>query len=271
MSKNKTLGAPRSIKQEKDETGNDPIIVEACDWANSLLSQKGREIKHFLRDFSDGTNFLLLYQILTKKKLSVAWFENPKTISEKRKNVGALLMMLHNNRYIKPGVVKADDIVWGQLAAIYAVVRALNIHLGHGKLPPLTRNLKNSDVRTIQPRPNSAPEPIVLPPPPPPDSLLPQRNPPNPMNSPESQLIIVEPTPQQFEFLCKRLPELPAPTSADDFQVVEHITAQKIADFENQLMASYQSDISSKSQPQKEIDITKLDYYIMFQKRKNQI
>ena len=132
MSKTQTTKSSRREREKRDP------IEEAISWANKHLSKSGREIIDLTSDFCDGTNFLILYQTLAKKQIPVPWKDFPESVHEKRKNIGAFLSLLQNNRYVKPNVVRPDDILWGELNATYTALRALNIYLDNGHLPSLT-------------------------------------------------------------------------------------------------------------------------------------
>ncbi|KAK8881942.1 Hsp70 chaperone [Tritrichomonas musculus] len=140
----------RSSKKEKEK--KDPV-EEAMNWANKHLSKKGKSVADIQRDFCDGTNFLLLIEILSKKPIPVPWNAAPTAVHDKRKNIGAFLSLLTNNRYLKTGIVRPDDILWGEPNSTYTALRALNIYMDNGHLPtlPANYNYKNSEYyKTVQ-------------------------------------------------------------------------------------------------------------------------
>ncbi|OHT11011.1 Heat shock protein SSA3 [Tritrichomonas foetus] len=119
-------------KYFENKAKRDPI-EEMISWLNS----HGIECDDLYYDFCDGVKMCQLVESVTQKSFPMPWVKNPQNVRDKRKNVGAVLMILKNNLYIKPGSVKPDEVVWGDINATYTVLRAINIYMDHGNLPNL--------------------------------------------------------------------------------------------------------------------------------------
>ena len=125
----------------------DPI-EEAINWANSHLA--GDEVEDLSYDFCDGTNLCKIIESVTQKPFPMQWVKNPQNVRDKRRNIGAVLTMLRNGLYIKPGSVKPDEILWGDLNSTYNVLRAINIYMDHGNLPVLPMVMGSRKGRTLR-------------------------------------------------------------------------------------------------------------------------
>ncbi|KAK8882321.1 hypothetical protein M9Y10_044963 [Tritrichomonas musculus] len=130
-------------KKEKKES-QDPIEA-MINWANSRLADDGIVTSDLGKDFCDGTNMCRLIEIITQKPFPMPWICDPKTVREKRRNIGAVLTVLKNNLYLKTGSIRADEIIWGDTHSIYTILRTINIYYDHGHLPPLSKSKKDKN------------------------------------------------------------------------------------------------------------------------------
>ena len=124
-----------SRKQRQKEDKKEPI-EELTKWVNSHLEEYGEEMTDISYDFCDGVLLCHVISSVCKTSIKVP-FPDAKDVFQKRKNISAAMTYLENNRYIDPGRVKRDDILWGEVYPTYNLLRMVNMRIEHGYLPPL--------------------------------------------------------------------------------------------------------------------------------------
>lgn len=182
-------------------------IDNLVSWANQHLSGRGIFINDITHDFSDGTNFLNLYEVLTKRSFPITWCKTPTSVAEKRKNIGAFLTVLQNGRIVKHGAIRADDILWGATIPTFYALRALRIYLD--------REIQKAN------RSNSALD------------NSPYAEPQDPKFTPPSVIKPFSPTAEDIHMMLYNSIQTPNETQPDDFSYVPKITAEKVSEFEN--------------------------------------
>jgi hypothetical protein len=102
-------------------------------------------VTNLTRDFVDGSNLVRLYESVSQTQVLFQWAPSPANLRESRENIGRIVALLENMRYIKRGSIRKDQLLWGDLRSTYAILRAINLFVAEGNLPPLPTTFARRD------------------------------------------------------------------------------------------------------------------------------
>jgi hypothetical protein len=132
--------------------------VEVQHWANDILKGGNIQIFDLRTECKDGVILLILIESILGESIGVEWNQRPKSLAEKRFNLELILEFLEKNRFLKPGEITADNLLWGGEKYAFNVLWAMKRGFSRKRSQSVTRTSLKTE-RSIGSRGSRRPSP----------------------------------------------------------------------------------------------------------------